>query len=241
MQYWLVMPAAGAGRRFGGQKQFATLGGARSVLEVALQPFLEDPQCAGGSIALAPGEPRRSELAQHIPARFALIDGGAERVHSVINGLAALAGRATATDWVLVHDAVRPCLSAADLARLLASAPEAGEGALLAVPVADTVKQVQPAAPGAPDGVRRCAATVPRESLWLAQTPQMFRHAPLRAALERALGSGRIPTDEAQAMEWEGVAALLVRACDHNIKVTNAADLGLAQAILAARAEQAWQ
>jgi 2-C-methyl-D-erythritol 4-phosphate cytidylyltransferase len=173
--------------------------------------------------------------------RFALIDGGAERVHSVVNGLAALVGRAAAADWVLVHDAVRPCLSAADLARLLASAPEAGAGALLAVPVADTVKQVQPSAPGAPEDTRRCVATVPRESLWLAQTPQMFRHAALRAALARALSDGRIPTDEAQAMEWDGVAALLVRARDHNIKVTNAADLGLAQAILAAREERTWE
>jgi 2-C-methyl-D-erythritol 4-phosphate cytidylyltransferase len=240
VRYWLVMPAAGAGRRFGGLKQFATLG-ARSVLEVALQPFLDDAQCAGGSIVLAPGEPRRGELAERIPPRFALIDGGAERVHSVMNGLRALAARALSTDWVLVHDAARPCLSAADLARLLASVPEAIDGALLAVPVADTVKQAQPAAAGVPDGARRCALTIARDSLWLAQTPQMFRHAPLSTALERALTAGRIPTDEAQAMEWEGVAALLVRARDHNIKVTSAADLGLAQAILAAREGSTWE
>jgi 2-C-methyl-D-erythritol 4-phosphate cytidylyltransferase len=240
MHYWLVMPAAGAGRRFGGLKQFATLG-ARSVLEVALQPFLDDPQCAGGSIVLAPGEPRRAELAERMPPRFALTDGGAERVHSVMNGLRALGARAAGTDWVLVHDAVRPCLSAADLARLLQSTAAAGDGALLAVPVADTVKQAQPAAAGAAEAPRRCAATVPRESLWLAQTPQMFRHAPLCAALERALKAGRIPTDEAQAMEWDGVAALLIQARDHNIKVTNAADLGLAQAILAAREDSTWE
>jgi 2-C-methyl-D-erythritol 4-phosphate cytidylyltransferase len=239
MHYWLVMPAAGAGRRFGGRKQFATLG-ARSVLEVALQPFLEDPQCLGGSIALAPGEPRREELAQRIPGRFALIDGGAERVHSVINGLRALGTRAAAADWVLVHDAVRPCLSPPDLARLLASAAEGSDGALLAVPVADTVKQMQPPAPGEPALHPRCAGTIPRDPLWLAQTPQMFRHAALCAALEQAVAAGRVPTDEAQAMEWQGVTALLVRAHDHNIKVTNAADLGLAQAILAAREEGGW-
>jgi len=239
MHYWLVMPAAGAGRRFGGRKQFATLG-VRSVLEVALRPFLDDPQCLGGSIALAPGEPRRDELLQRVPTRFALIEGGAERVHSVINGLRALAARAASADWVLVHDAVRPCLSAADLARLLASAVEGGDGALLAVPVSDTVKQVQPAAPGGPVIHPRCAGTIPRDTLWLAQTPQMFRQAALCAALEQAVAAGRIPTDEAQAMEWQGVAALLVRAHDHNIKVTNAADLGLAQAILAAREEGRW-
>ena len=236
MHYWLVMPAAGAGRRFGGRKQFATLG-ARSVLEVALEPFLEDPQCLGGSIALTPGESRRDELAQRIPARFALIDGGAERVHSVINGLRALTARAAGGDWVLVHDAARPCLSPADLARLLASAGQGGDGALLAVPVADTVKQVQSSTPGEPAHYPRCAGTIPRDALLLAQTPQMFRHAALCAALEYAIAAGRMPTDEAQAMEWQGVAALLVRAHDHNIKVTNAADLGLAQDILAAREE----
>jgi 2-C-methyl-D-erythritol 4-phosphate cytidylyltransferase len=158
-----------------------------------------------------------------------------------MNGRRALGARAADTDWVLVHDAVRPCLSAADLARLLQSAAVAADGALLAVPVADTVKQVRPPGAGASAETLRCAATIPRDSLWLAQTPQMFRLGPLRAALERALDAGRIPTDEAQAMEWEGVAALLVRALDHNIKVTSAADLGLAQAILAAREERTWE
>ena len=131
MRYWLVMPAAGAGRRFGGAKQFASLS-QRTVLELALQPFADDAQCLGGSIVLAPDEPRRSEIATRVPPQFELIDGGVTRAHSVINGLAALAVRAAPEDWVLVHDAARPCLSAADLARLLAGAVAGSQGALLA-------------------------------------------------------------------------------------------------------------
>jgi 2-C-methyl-D-erythritol 4-phosphate cytidylyltransferase len=230
MRYWLVMPAAGVGRRFGGAKQFAALN-ERTVLELALQPFVDDPQCLGGAIALSADEPRRAQLGAHLPARFELIDGGPTRAHSVINGLAALAARAAASDWVLVHDAARPCLSAADLARLLTGAA-GGPGALLAIPVADTVKRAQPVSDHQP---LRCAATVSRELLWLAQTPQMFALGALHAALEQALGSGRTPTDEAQAMEWQGVSARLVEARDSNIKITSAADLVLARAILRTR------
>jgi 2-C-methyl-D-erythritol 4-phosphate cytidylyltransferase len=231
MRYWLVMPAAGAGARFGGAKQFASLS-QRTVLELALQPFVDDAQCLGAAIALAPNEPRRSELALRVPAHFELIDGGLTRAHSVINALAALAARAAPEDWVLVHDAARPCLSAADLARLLAGAVAGSQGALLAIPVADTVKQALPAVPDEP---ARCERTVARELLWLAQTPQMFRHGPLRAALERARALGRTPTDEAQAMEWQGVSAQLIEAREANIKVTSPADLLLARAILQAR------
>lgn len=230
MRYWLVMPAAGLGRRFGGAKQFAPLN-ERTVLELALQPFVDDGQCLGGAIALSVDEPRRDQLAARLPSRFVLIDGGKTRAHSVANGLAALAARAAATDWVLVHDAARPCLSAQDLARLLAGADGAA-GALLAVPVTDTVKQAQPTRAAEPV---QCAATLSRELLWLAQTPQMFALKSLRTALEQALERGRVPTDEAQAMEWQGIPARLIEARDTNIKITNAADLLLARAILRAR------
>ena len=232
MRYWIVMPAAGAGRRFGSSKQYALLGD-RTVLETALQVFLDDTQCLGGSLLLATDDPQRERLAAGLPPHVAVVDGGPERAHSVCNGLRALAARAADEDWVLVHDAVRPVLSAADLQRVLEYGAADAVGALLAAPVADTVKRAQEGA--GPIGVRRCAATLPREALWLAQTPQMFRYAPLRAALERAIAEGRTPTDEAQAMEWQGHAALLVQAQDSNIKITTAPDLRLAQAILRQR------
>lgn len=235
MHYWIVMPAAGVGRRFGSAKQYALLGD-RTVLETALQVFIDDPQCHGGSVLLASDDPQRRQLAAGLPARIAVSAGGAERAHSVCNGLRALEARAAADDWVLVHDAVRPALSAADLQRLLRHGAADAVGALLAAPVADTVKRAHQA--GSEIGVRRCEATLPRESLWLAQTPQMFRYAPLRAALERALADGRTPTDEAQAMEWAGHAALLVQAHDSNIKITTATDLALLQAILRHRTMQ---
>lgn len=232
MRYWLVMPAAGSGRRFGGAKQYAMLG-TRTVLESALAPFLDDAQCVGGSVVLGREDPHQPELARRWAPRLQTVVGGRERVHSVLNGLKALAVRAAAQDWILVHDAARPTLSAGDLARLLACASAEPHGALLATPVADTIKRAQRGLDER--GEHRCEATVARESLWLAQTPQMFRYGPLCDALEHAIAEHRTPTDESQAMEWQGQPARLVAAEDSNIKVTNAADLRLAQAILQAR------
>jgi 2-C-methyl-D-erythritol 4-phosphate cytidylyltransferase len=234
MRYWLVMPAAGAGRRFGSAKQYARLG-ARTVLELSLQPFLDDPQCAGGSLVLAADDPQRTRLQQVLPAKLRLVEGGAERAHSVCNGLAALESHAAADDWVLVHDAARPMLSASDLSALLQQGGTDPVGALLATPVADTVKRARAADAALPSAAARCEATLSREGLWLAQTPQMFRFAPLRQAMQQALSSGRRPTDEAQAMEWQGHAALLVPSRDPNLKVTTRADLTLAEAILLQR------
>ena len=228
--YWLVMPAAGSGRRFGGPKQHARLV-ERTVLETALQLFIDDDRCQGGSIVHAPTDTQISSLRARLPERFALVPGGAERARSVYNGLLALEPRARAQDWVLVHDAARPCLSAADRDRLLERGASDAVGALLALPVADTIKRA------ASEGTSRVEATISREGLWLAQTPQMFRYAPLRAALERAAAESRVPTDEAQAMEWMGQSAQLVVATDSNFKVTQAADLALAAAILQAREE----
>jgi 2-C-methyl-D-erythritol 4-phosphate cytidylyltransferase len=247
MHYWIVMPAAGVGRRFGSAKQYALLGN-RTVLQTALQVFLDDPQCRGGSVLLASADAQRAQLAAQLPERIALVDGGPERAHSVCNGLRSLEARAGDDDWVLVHDAVRPALSAADLQRLLRHGAADPVGALLATPVPDTVKRAHNGAAGADRAaagagvgagalLRRSEATVPRDSLWLAQTPQMFRLSVLRSALERALAQGRIPTDEAQAMEWQGHAALLVQAQDSNLKITTAADLALLQAVLQHRAQ----
>jgi 2-C-methyl-D-erythritol 4-phosphate cytidylyltransferase len=229
MHYWLVMPAAGAGRRFGSMKQYAPLAGT-SVLEAALQVFLADERCAGGALVLAQDDPHREALAARLAPRIGVVGGGAERVHSVRNGLLALAAHAGPTDWVLVHDAARPCLSAADLSRLLEHAHTEQWGALLAVPVADTVKRA-----GSATGAAHVEATLARDTLWLAQTPQMFRLGALRAALEAAIDAHCTPTDEAQAMEWQGFPARLVQARDSNLKITNTADLALAEAILAAR------
>lgn len=228
MRYWLVMPAAGVGQRFGDAtpKQYAPLAG-RTVLEWALAPFLADRRCAGIVLALAAGDAHWPRLAARLPA-VDTVSGGAQRAESVLNGLRGLQGRADPSDWVLVHDAVRPCLAAADLDRLIEELGGHPVGGLLAVPLADTLKRS-----GRDRVIER---TEEREGLWRAHTPQMFRLGPLRAALERALGAGRSPTDEAQALEWTGAHARLVAGSPSNVKITTPEDLALAAAVLAARA-----
>jgi 2-C-methyl-D-erythritol 4-phosphate cytidylyltransferase len=231
------MPAAGAGRRFGSDvpKQYADLHG-RFVIEWALHPFLEDPDCEGLVVALSaqdrwwPLVERR--WASHWPAAR-LAPGGPERCISVANALALLAEDQSAAGhdpWVLVHDAARPCVTSAEIARLRAGGMAARHGAVLAAPLADTLKR-------APTAGSRIAGTVSRAGLWRAQTPQMFRCSALRSALLAAAAAGRQPTDEAQAIEWQGGEVTLVEGESTNIKVTTAADLLLASAILTARGE----
>ena len=235
MRYWLVMPAAGTGRRFREcgsaadaaevPKQYASLLG-RTVIEWALAPFASDPRCLGLVVALAPGDRLWPHVAQRVSAAKEVIvaQGGAERVHSVRGGLAALSARASGEDWVLVHDAARPCLAREDLDRLLDGGAGEPVGAALAAPLADTLKSC------AENG--RIERTVDRAGLWRALTPQMFRYGALCAALDAAIAAGRSPTDEAQALEWTGARPLAVRGSAANLKITTAADLALAAAVL---------
>src|SRR5689334_24570014 len=141
MRYWLVMPAAGVGTRFGERvpKQYASLRG-RTVIEWALAPFLGDGRCAGAAVALASGDSWWPKVAERIPA-VTVCQGGGERSESVRNALLALNRRAGKDDWVLVHDAARPCLPKADLDRLIAQVSAHAVGGILALPVADTLKR----------------------------------------------------------------------------------------------------
>ena len=272
MRYWLVMPAAGVGRRFGNTKpkQYALLQG-RTVIEWALAPFLMDPSCAGVSISLAADDPYWGEVADRLaklPGRtpeLIFAGGGVERSHSVRKGLAALSSRALADDWVLVHDAARPCLSSDDLQHLLNRLGSHRVGGILATPAADTLKRAstelrasvdphssaepRPAADprpgvdprpssgprGTPVADPEVAQTVDRAGLWRALTPQMFRYEMLCDALDRCLATNRLPTDEAQALEWTGEHPVLVQGSAANIKITSADDLVLAAALLNAR------
>jgi 2-C-methyl-D-erythritol 4-phosphate cytidylyltransferase len=226
------MPAAGSGRRFGGElpKQYTELHGAR-LIEHALRPFQADPRCAGIAIAIAADDPWWPAVRQRWPAsaRAPLeAAGGAERCDSVANALVTLAAAGCGeNDWVLVHDAARPCVTAAEIERLLAAPDTQSDGALLAVPLADTLKR------SAEDTT--VAATVPRSGLWRALTPQVFRRGRLQQALVAARAAGRVPTDEAEAVEWAGGRVLLVAGEASNLKVTTADDLVLAGAILAQR------
>lgn len=221
---WFVIPAAGASSRFGGSvpKPYLRIAG-RSLLEHALRALLRCPGLAGGIVVTAPGDRRWSRLPASIRRRVTTTTGGATRARSVLQGLEALSAAAP-EDWVLVHDAARPCLPAGDLAALVAACRRDEVGGLLALPIAETVKLA--------DGEGRSGRSVPRDGLWRAQTPQMFRHGPLLRALSRALEEGIEPTDEAVAIERLGLRPRLVEGSPLNIKVTRPADLALASAAL---------
>jgi 2-C-methyl-D-erythritol 2,4-cyclodiphosphate synthase/2-C-methyl-D-erythritol 4-phosphate cytidylyltransferase len=239
MRYWLVMPAAGSGTRFGAasRKQYAELAG-RTVIEWALAPFLADSRCAGIVVALAHDDAEWPRVAARLGSadRVASVTGGTHRSVSVRRALASLAERAGAADWVLVHDAARPCLDALDLERLLAQLAPHALGGLLAAPAADTMKRA--AAPGAGAAAATAVSaieSVERTSLWRALTPQMFRYGRLCAALDAAHAAQHFPSDEAQALEWQGEQPLLVAGAASNLKITTAEDLLLAAAILRSR------
>ena len=223
MRYWLVMPAAGIGRRFGADlpKQYAPLCG-RTVIEWALAPFLADARCAGTVVAIAEGDPHWKSTG--IASDTLVAPGGRERSHSVRNGLTALAAHSSHDDWVLVHDAARPCLPHQDLDRLLTELAGHPVGGLLATPAADTLKRADPS--------RQIQQTVDRAGLWRALTPQMFRYGRLCEALDCAHAAGRVPTDESQAIEWLGDHPKLVEGAAANLKITSAADLAIAAALL---------
>jgi 2-C-methyl-D-erythritol 4-phosphate cytidylyltransferase len=238
MRYWLIVPAAGAGTRFGAvtPKQYSPLVG-RTMIEWALAPFLGDARCAQIVVAVSAGDALWPPIAERCGARGAAIlsaAGGAERSLSVRSALTSLAAQARADDWVLVHDAARPCLTRTDLERLLHGLEQEPVGGLLAARCADTLKRAAAAAAGT-----RSAETVDRSALWRALTPQMFRYAALCAALDAAHARGRFPTDEAQALEWQGAQPLLIEGQASNLKVTTADELRLAAAILQARAAAA--
>jgi 2-C-methyl-D-erythritol 4-phosphate cytidylyltransferase len=227
LRYWLIMPAAGSGQRFGQElpKQYMPLAG-RTVIECSLAPFLADSRCAGAVIAIAANDRRFGGLALAKEPRLRTVTGGQQRADSVLSALESL--QAPDEDWVLVHDAARPCVSRGEIDALLLAAGTDAVGGLLAVPLSDTLKREQSG---------RVRETPSRESLWRALTPQMFRLGALRSALQAARDAGRSPTDEAQALEWAGQQPVLVAGSPQNIKITTAADLELAAAILLKRGE----
>lgn len=228
--YWAVIPAAGIGKRMGNDipKQYLSLHG-RSVLEWALQPFLVDPRCRIVVVAIAADDAHWPRLALSHP-KLMITQGGSERADSVLAGLNALLAdvQADTNDWVLVHDAARPCLHGDDLAALLGAAT-ADEivGALLATPLADTLKKA--------DDNLRIERTVPRAGLWRALTPQMFRLGLLCEALQHARQQGVAVTDEASAVEALGLQPRLVAGRADNLKLTLPEDFALAASVLAAR------
>lgn len=227
--WWLVIPAAGSGTRLrlDRPKQYLDLDG-RHLLAITLSRFLALPGLRGVVIALAPDDATPLDWLPDAAVPIQVARGGATRAESVINALAYLEGDpdTDAADWVMVHDAARPCVRPDDVLKLLREAPLAG-GGLLAAPVRDTLKRA--------DGEGRVTATIDREGAMHALTPQLFPLRRLREALETALAEGIAVTDESSAMEARGERPLLVEGAADNIKLTHPADLPLVRLILQAQ------
>ena len=222
---WAVVPAAGIGERMGSAvpKQYLALRG-RTVLARSLAALTTAPQLAGIVVVLRADDPYWTDLEVDYPCPLLLATGGAERGASVMSGLKLLTDRLRADDWVLVHDAVRPCLRATDLQRLFRELTDDPVGGLLATPVRDTIKRA--------DGAGRVDKTVDRQGLWHALTPQLFRYGLLCEALTAALAADLPVTDEASAMELAGYAPRLVEGSADNLKITRPVDLALAEFLL---------
>ncbi|THF66143.1 2-C-methyl-D-erythritol 4-phosphate cytidylyltransferase [Pseudothauera nasutitermitis] len=222
-RHFAIVPAAGSGTRMGADKpkQYLPLLG-RPLIHHALATLCAAPDIDRVYVVLSVGDAEwmRHDWSALGPKLVPLFCGGPSRADSVLAGLRAISGEAAQSDWVLVHDAARPCLAPWHIDKLVRELAHDEVGGLLAVPVADTLKQA--------DGHRRVAATVPRDRLWQAQTPQMFRYVMLRRALESAHGV----TDEASAIEAAGLHPRLIEGDATNLKVTFPLDLHLAEWIL---------
>lgn len=227
---WAIVPAAGRGARFAeaapacAPKQYAPLHGA-TVLEWSLRALLAEPRVSSVVVALAAHDSDWPKVASRLnSAKLQTTLGGVNRQDSVLNGLDHLASQAAAQDWILVHDAARPCFSSTDLTALLDALDGAVSpaGVVLAAPVVDTVKRELGGA----------LETVDRQGLWRALTPQVFAFAQLRHALKAAALAGVLVTDEAQAIERMGLRPTLVQGSPFNVKITRVSDLTTAANIL---------
>ena len=228
---WAVVPATGVGKRMGRAipKQYLPLKGGL-VIHHTLRVLLDHPQIVGVVAGVSAADQQWQAEADAIGnPRLVTVVGGVERCHTVRNALAHLETLGAEGDWALVHDAARPCLRAADITRLIARV-EAGneiDGAILGVPVRDTMKQV--------DANGYISHTVPRDALWHALTPQLYPVRRLREAIDSALEQHHVVTDEASAMEICGANTHIVEGHSDNLKITHPADLALAELILEAQ------
>lgn len=224
MRYHALIPAAGGGTRFGAAqpKQYLLLAG-KPVLRHAIERLAFGMPLDRTYVLLAKDDRWYDRTVGTLPGVTALHCGGSTRAETVRNGLAALAGVANDDDWIVVHDAVRPCIDAASLSRLRMELHDDPVGGLLAVPMASSLKRA--------DTKRRVAVTEPRDGLWHAQTPQMFRYGVLYQALRRP--GAEHATDESQAVEALGTHPRLVMGSRINFKITYPDDLALAEALLA--------
>ena len=217
---WCVIPASGKGTRVGAAKpkQYLELNGV-SILQRTLKVFIDLPEISAIVVGIADSDSWWEKLTVSGHEKICMAPGGAERIHTVINGLAQLRSvyDAKDKDWVLVHDAVRPCVESEDIRRLIQTCKISECGGLLGVEVVDTVKRV--------DEENRVLLTENRRGLWRAMTPQMFRLGMLEGALNNAVSSGELSSDESSAMELAGYHPVMVPGSPLNMKITKASDI----------------
>lgn len=216
-----VVPAAGVGSRMKADrpKQYLQIQG-HSVLEHTVEKLLRHPMVNKVVIAITDGDPYYPQLVLANHPDVIRVSGGKERADSVLSALQYIEQHQLA-EWVLVHDAARPCFELEDVDRLIKTAELNQLGGILAAPVRDTMKRA--------DREQNIDHTVEREALWHALTPQMFKTQQLTHALTQALANGIAITDEASAMEWLGEKPALVQGRADNIKITQPEDLALAE------------
>ena len=225
LRYWAVIPAAGIGTRVQADvpKQYLSIKH-KTILEHTLERFCLHPKIEGVVVAISGNDDIWKTLDISSHPKITDVEGGVERCHSVLNGLRALSDHASSNDWVLVHDAARPCLRNEDIDRLIDTLEGHDVGGLLGLPVRDTMKRA--------DITGTIQETVDREDLWHALTPQMFHLDVLIDSLENALSKDLLVTDEAQAIELNGLQPVLVEGQPDNIKITHNNDLALAELFL---------
>ena len=221
-QHFLIVPASGIGSRIGGDtpKQYLKLNNGLSVLDQTLKSLLSIDQIKGCIIAIAKNDThfKQSEFFNHSKL-LATATGGKERFHSVISALNSLKTFAKDNDWVLVHDAARPCVKTTDVVNLINQLKDHPTGGLLATRVVDTIKKANNI---------QVKSTLDRSHLWQAQTPQMYRFGVLSKALDNIIKNGLNITDEASSIEALGLESILIEGSKSNLKITTAEDLDLA-------------
>lgn len=224
-RFWIVVPAAGVGARMGASipKQYLKIDN-KTILEYTLERLLQVPQLAGIYLALSQDDHYWPSLSLAKDPMLKVIAGGKQRCDSVLNAMQSLQTDADTNDWVLVHDAARPCVMLDSITTLIEQLENHSVGGILGVPVSDTLKKV--------DHSLAIQDTVDRSVLWQAQTPQMFRYGLLRDCLQRSVAAGKTITDEASALEVCGYQPLMVQGRSDNIKITRPEDLAIAKLIL---------
>ena len=220
VKFWGVVPAAGVGKRMQSDrpKQYLELAGT-AVIEHTLSRLLRSDFFSAIAVAISREDPYWPELEIANDKRIIRAEGGRERADSVLSALKSLRSQANDHDWVLVHDAARPCITTRDVGKLIEALSDDPVGGILALASHDTLKQVDQF---------RITQTVDRNRIWRALTPQMFRYGMLTGALEEAADKGSVVTDEASALELKGLQPKIVEGSPDNIKITRPEDLPLA-------------